>query len=107
MQDTPGILWTLTFHPPPRSRDKCRDGTYYALTARLQQLASEMCGGRLVFVLEGGYCTEAVGASVCEVFRALLGLPSAAAGEQEPPRPEPLAEVQAMLQRVKEAHGLP
>ena len=30
-QDTPGILWTLTFHPPPRSRDKCRDGTYYAL----------------------------------------------------------------------------
>ena len=30
-------------------------------------MAGELCGGRLAFLLEGGYETEAVGESVCEV----------------------------------------
>lgn len=44
-----------------------RSSTYYKLAQRLQALAAQLCAGRLAFLLEGGYHTEAVGESVCEV----------------------------------------
>lgn len=31
-----------------------RTSTYHALGARLKQLADQLCGGRIVFLLEGG-----------------------------------------------------
>ncbi|PSC68285.1 Histone deacetylase 14 [Micractinium conductrix] len=74
-----------------------RSSTYHQLAARLAGLAGELCGGRLAFLLEGGYETEAVGESVCEVFRALLGQPSveavAADAAALPRHPEPEAEL--------------
>jgi hypothetical protein len=85
----------------------CRSSTYGKLAARLQQLAAALCEGRLVFLLEGGYHTEAVGESVCEVFLALLGRPSLEAGQaMQLPQPEPVAEVQALVARLKEIHRL-
>lgn len=44
-----------------------RSSTYCKLAQRLQALAAQLCAGRLAFLLEGGYHTEAVGESVCEV----------------------------------------
>jgi len=42
-----------------------------ALAARLRAVADEVCGGRLVLVLEGGYDLDALGESVAEVVRVL------------------------------------
>ncbi len=49
---------------------------YYALTADLCVLADECAEGRLVSVLEGGYCLPALADSVAEHVRALIGLPA-------------------------------
>lgn len=46
---------------------------YADLTRMLYDLAAEMCDGRLVLVLEGGYNLDALGASVVAALRVLLG----------------------------------
>jgi acetoin utilization deacetylase AcuC-like enzyme len=46
---------------------------YAALTQRLVSLAEEICGGRIVLVLEGGYDPSALGACVVAALRVLLG----------------------------------
>lgn len=84
-----------------------RSGTYHKLATRLRSLAAQLCGGRLVFLLEGGYHTEAVGESVCEVFLALLGRPSVEGqAELALPHPEPEQEVEALVQQLRQIHGL-
>ncbi|KAI7841178.1 hypothetical protein COHA_005144 [Chlorella ohadii] len=84
-----------------------RSSTYYKLAQRLQALAARLCGGRLAFLLEGGYHTEAVGESVCEVFLALLGRPSVEGqAALQLPRPEPVAEVEALVEQLRRVHSL-
>ena len=60
---------------------------YRRLMDSLVGLARELCGGRLVLALEGGYDLRVLACGVADVFRALLGLPSedplGPAGEQE------------------------
>lgn len=51
--------------------------TFHFLCDQTKRLANACCGGKVVFVLEGGYDVDALGESVCESFRALLGEPSA------------------------------
>ncbi|VFQ83785.1 unnamed protein product [Cuscuta campestris] len=48
-------------------------GTYYKLASNIKQLAKDLCGGRCVFFLEGGYNIVSLANSVAESFRALLG----------------------------------
>lgn len=50
----------------------------YDLTVVLRDAARELCGGRLVSVLEGGYDASASGAAAVQHLRALAGLPRAA-----------------------------
>jgi acetoin utilization deacetylase AcuC-like enzyme len=62
---------------------------YAALTARLVALATELCGGRIVLVLEGGYDFDALGACVVAALHTLLGHetiddPLGPAGGREP-----------------------
>ena len=45
-----------------------RSSSYHSLGARLAALASELCGGRLVMLLEGGYDLKALGESVANTF---------------------------------------
>ncbi len=45
---------------------------YYWVTARLQALADELCGGRVVSALEGGYDLVALGRSAAAHVRALM-----------------------------------
>jgi acetoin utilization deacetylase AcuC-like enzyme len=47
--------------------------TYYWLCQNLVNLAGELCQGRIVFSLEGGYDLEVLAPGVGNVFRALLG----------------------------------
>jgi acetoin utilization deacetylase AcuC-like enzyme len=46
---------------------------YAALARRAIEIAREMCGGRIVFTLEGGYDLDALGYGAAATFRALLG----------------------------------
>lgn len=47
---------------------------YHTLTAELLARADQLCGGRLVSVLEEGYDTAGMGAAVVQHLRALAGL---------------------------------
>jgi acetoin utilization deacetylase AcuC-like enzyme len=57
---------------------------YAHMAGRLQALADELCGGRMVWVLEGGYRLEALARSVVAVLRVLLGEEQALAINGEP-----------------------
>ena len=48
------------------------DGYYY-LTRIIQQLADELCGGRMVFCLEGGYNLQVLSCAVNATFNLWLG----------------------------------
>jgi acetoin utilization deacetylase AcuC-like enzyme len=50
-----------------------RTGTYHRLCARLKALADDLCGGKIVFLLEGGYDLVGLSEGVTDSFRALLG----------------------------------
>ena len=70
------------------------------------ELAAELCGGRLVIGLEGGYDLRALSHGADAVCRVLLG---------DEPAPDPLgpapdqlsaAEVDQLLEAIRELHGL-
>jgi acetoin utilization deacetylase AcuC-like enzyme len=86
-----------------------QSATYHALAAGVRRLAAELCGGRCVLVLEGGYDCEALAESVAEAARGLVGREAATAVLPPAglPAPEPAAEVAAALLAVRRLHGLP
>ncbi|PON33758.1 Histone deacetylase superfamily [Parasponia andersonii] len=83
-------------------------GTYYMLASNIQQLAKDLCGGRCVFFLEGGYNLKSLSYSVADSFRAFLGEPSLASQFDNPAilYEEPLTKVNQAIQRVKHLHTL-
>src|SRR5262249_2682725 len=77
---------------------------YAALTRRLLALAQDLCGGRIVLVLEGGYSLPALSACTVAALRVLLDRDSGAdllgpAGTREP-------DVSALIEQVRHAHPL-
>ena len=50
-----------------------RTGTYHRLCGKLKELADDQCGGKIVFLLEGGYDLQGLSEGVTDSFRALLG----------------------------------
>ncbi|KAF6167179.1 hypothetical protein GIB67_029817 [Kingdonia uniflora] len=82
--------------------------TYYMLASNIKQLARELCGGRCVFFLEGGYNLKSLSYSVADSFRAFLGEPSLASQFDNPAilYEEPSAKVKQAIQRVKHIHSL-
>ena len=77
---------------------------YAALTQRLAALAEDLCGGRIVLVLEGGYSLPALSACTVAALRVLLGRdpgvdPLGPSGTREP-------DVSALIAQVRRAHPL-
>jgi acetoin utilization deacetylase AcuC-like enzyme len=77
---------------------------YAGLTQRLVALAEEVCGGRIVLVLEGGYSRPALAACTIAALRVLLGRdpgadPLGPAGAREP-------DVSALIEQVRREHPL-
>jgi acetoin utilization deacetylase AcuC-like enzyme len=72
----------------------------------LKGLADELCEGRLVFTLEGGYDLEALAASIRATLDVLLGNPDIVDPLGGPPRASGAPDIEALLQAVKGAHGL-
>lgn len=82
--------------------------TYYMLASNIKQLAQELCGGRCVFFLEGGYNLQSLSNSVADSFRAFLTEPSMASQFDNPAAlyEEPLSKVKQVIQKVKYIHSL-
>jgi acetoin utilization deacetylase AcuC-like enzyme len=77
---------------------------FSALTRSLITLAQELCAGRIVFVLEGGYNLQVLSHGWANIARALLGQPDGddpigAASGHEPA-------LTALLDRVRHVHKL-
>ena len=85
-----------------------RTRTYHALVGRLRALSNELCGGRMMLLLEGGYSLAGLARGVADSCRALLGEDpaDAAADEEAALEPEPLAEVHELIARVRAIHGI-
>ncbi|XP_073296473.1 histone deacetylase 14, chloroplastic isoform X1 [Primulina huaijiensis] len=83
-------------------------GTYYMLASSIKQLAKDLCRGRCVFFLEGGYNLSSLSHSVADSFRAFLGEPSRASEFDNPAflYEEPLKKVKEAIQKVKSIHSL-
>ncbi|KAK9842011.1 hypothetical protein WJX81_004193 [Elliptochloris bilobata] len=83
-----------------------RNSTYHRLATELKALADRLCGGRLVFLLEGGYDLKALGESVAETFRGLLGKASEDTFNADLLRDEPAEKVRKMLAEARLVHAL-
>ncbi len=79
---------------------------YYALVSRLRDLAGELCQGRIVLALEGGYDLTALAWSVRNSIEALLGEPATPDPVGLPPAMSRTPDLGEMVAQVKELHRL-
>ena len=82
------------------------NSTFFELSAKLKALADEMCDGRLVFMLEGGYNLEALGESVASTWAAVLGEKGVGSIDPAMLQDEPADKVKAVLLEARRIHGL-
>jgi acetoin utilization deacetylase AcuC-like enzyme len=77
---------------------------YAWITRTLVELAGELCGGRIVFTLEGGYHLDVLSYGVLNTFHTLLGDESV----EDPLGPSRLPEpdVGAYVAALRQLHGL-
>jgi acetoin utilization deacetylase AcuC-like enzyme len=75
---------------------------YYWLAKSLVDLATELCQGRIVFTLEGGYNLNVLAPGVGNVFRALLG--DAQPDDPLGPSPWPEPDVSELLAELRRLH---
>jgi acetoin utilization deacetylase AcuC-like enzyme len=77
---------------------------YTMLTQRLVTLATELCGGKIVLVLEGGYSLPALAGGVIASLRALMGCapgidPLGPSGQAEP-------DISMLIRRARDRHPI-
>ena len=75
---------------------------YYTYARRLVELAGQHCGGKVVFVLEGGYNPRNVASGVDAVLAALTGMEFS----PQDPSPYPEPDIQMRLEEVRAWNGL-
>lgn len=72
----------------------------------LKRLADELCDGRLVFTLEGGYHLEALASSIRATLDVLLGSSEIVDPLGEPPGVRRAPYIDTLLRAIKETHKL-
>jgi len=77
---------------------------FYTLSKRLVELAEQQCGGRIVFVLEGGYDAANLANGAAAVFAALLGSGSGPQVDDRMPYAEPESAL-AQIDSLRAWHG--
>ncbi len=73
----------------------------------IKELADELCSGRLVLTLEGGYNLTALAASVKATFDVLLGNASIDDPLGQSPRGSTTLSLTSLIHKIKEIHNLP
>ena len=76
---------------------------YHWISEYLVATAREVCGGRLVFVLEGGYDPDVLANGVAGTLAAATGVPHS---DPLGPAREPEPDIAAHLERIARWHGL-
>jgi acetoin utilization deacetylase AcuC-like enzyme len=76
---------------------------YYFISKKLVELANEVCGGKIVFVLEGGYDPQNVDNGAQAVFAALTGNPPPQAQD---PSPHPEPDISNRVDAFRMWHGI-
>ena len=77
---------------------------YAHLMRDLVELAAHLCGGRIVFTLEGGYQLNVLAYGVLNAFSAMLGESDIA--DPIGPSPSPSRPVNGLIARLRELHEL-
>ena len=80
---------------------------YAAILQRVQQLAKDLCDGRLVCVLEGGYNLRVVADGAAMVGAVLSGEPAAADAIGGPPGEGATPTIAPLVDRLCRIHDLP
>ncbi len=75
---------------------------YASLQRQLVRLADQLCGGRILFTLEGGYHLKALAYGVLNGFLALLG--EAPVADPLGPAPRPERPIDALIAELKDLH---
>lgn len=78
-------------------------GGYARIARELVAMAEELCGGRIVFTLEGGYHLDVLAHGVLNAFYALLG-EETVSDPFGPPFPASEPDIGPLLARLKERH---
>jgi acetoin utilization deacetylase AcuC-like enzyme len=81
-------------------------GGYTAIARALKGLAGELCDGRLVITLEGGYHLDALACSVLNTFAVLLGDEDWQLVDPLGPSPRGERPIDDVVARVRQIHGL-
>jgi acetoin utilization deacetylase AcuC-like enzyme len=79
---------------------------YAALIEVLLELADELCHGRLVGVLEGGYNLDVLAHAVLTTLRMFAGAGEGPSDPFGPPRAGADRDVTPLLDRIKNLHGI-
>jgi len=72
----------------------------------IKGLADELCHGRLVLSLEGGYNLEALAAAIKATFDVLLGETEITDPLGAPPHPFAPPDIESLVTKIRETHGL-
>ena len=94
------------FADPLASLKLSISGGYVPLMRSAYELARELCAGRLVVGLEGGYVLEALAYGSGAVCKLLMGEEPDPDPLGPPPRQRPLDEVEPLLNAISELHKL-
>ena len=76
---------------------------FFSISKRLAELAEEHCGGKIVFVLEGGYDPTNVANGAAAVFEAVASSERGFDAQDVSAYPEP--DIEALLDQVRTWHG--
>ncbi|KAK9828280.1 hypothetical protein WJX74_007101 [Apatococcus lobatus] len=88
----------------PLEKQQFQSSTYHFLTQQLKALADELCGGKLLLLLEGGYSLQGLSEGAAESICAILG--GGSCHLDQPGIQEPLDEVLACVKALQALHGL-
>jgi len=91
--------------PIDGARMRLSSAGYGGLVRRVCDFADEVCGGRVVAVLEGGYHLTGLPWSVRNSIEAMLGV-EPTADPMGPAPPVRASDISELLARVREIHGL-
>lgn len=79
---------------------------YAHLTRELIRMAHQFCGGKIIFVMEGGYNLEALSNGIVNIVHALLGEDTVSDPLGPPRNDQPEPNIAPLLAKLKEIHNL-
>jgi len=77
---------------------------YAQLTQKLIQMAEELCEGKIVFVMEGGYDLQALAHGITNIGYALLGRDTVSDPYGPAKGPEP--DISLLIEQIRQVHNL-